>query len=118
MLPIAIHAGNGLEYEADGFVMLDLGVKPEVPDNYYLSKAYPNPFNAVTRLTYGMTEDGRISVRIFDLSGGLVSTLVDGTVSAGHHTVTWGADGMASGVYMVRMETAGFKSVRKVVLMR
>ena len=118
LLPIAILEGTGLTYETDGFVMLDLGVKPDVPESCFLSKAYPNPFNSTTRLTYGMTDAGHASLNVFDLNGRLVANLVDGTVNAGYHNVTWGGADLAAGVYMVQFEAAGFKSVSKVVLMK
>ena len=117
LMPTAILEGK-LEYETDGFVMLDLGVKPDVPGTYFLSRAYPNPFNSTTRLTYGMTEAGHASVSVFDMSGRLVANLVDGTVAAGYHNVVWGGADLATGVYMIQFEAAGFKSVSKVVLMK
>ncbi len=118
LMSIAILEGSGLDYETDGFVMLELGVKPDVPETYFLSKAYPNPFNSTTRLTYGMTETGHASVNVFDMNGRLVANLVDGTVDAGYHNVLWGGADLAAGVYMIHFEAAGFKSVSKVVLMK
>ena len=89
-----------------------------VPSDYYLSQNYPNPFNAVTKFSYGLPEAVRLSIRVYDVAGHLVTTLVNGYQSAGHHTATWDARSMSSGVYLVRMESASFSSVRKVMLVR
>jgi len=117
-MPVAIHSGTGLEYETDGFVMLEAALKPEIPDHYYLSEAYPNPFNAVTHLRYGMPEQGQVTIRLFDLNGRQVITLVDGIAAAGSHTVTLNGENIGSSVYLVRMETTAYKSVSKVILLK
>jgi hypothetical protein len=83
--------------------------------------AYPNPFNPMTRIAFELPVDGRALVRIHDLSGRLVRTLVDGERPAGRHEVTWqGRDDrgqpLASGVYLVQLRTAQGHESRKLVL--
>ncbi|MBM3326462.1 MAG: T9SS type A sorting domain-containing protein, partial [Calditrichaeota bacterium] len=60
----------------------------------------------------------RVLVRVFDVSGRVVAALYDGEQTAGHHSVVWNAKGMSAGVYLVRMESAGFSAIRKVTLMK
>jgi hypothetical protein len=83
----------------------------------------PNPFLAGTSIGYVMPEEGRVTLRVFDVSGRLVRTLVHGTVPAGRNTAVWdGRDGdgrsLASGVYFYRLETADRTLTKKSLLLR
>ena len=118
LVPIAIHDGAGLEYASDGFLLLDVGIQPEIPDHYYMAEAYPNPFNSTTHITYGLPAADHVRINVYDMGGRLIATLVNGTIKAGSHSVTWNSSEVVSGVYIVRMETGSFKSVRKVVMMK
>ena len=110
--------GSGLVYGTDDFTVLDVSVESAVPAEFYLSAAYPNPFNSITKLTYGMPEAGYLSVSVYDISGRLVATLFAGEQVAGHHMTVWNGRGMASGIYLVRMESSSFNAVRKVMLVK
>ncbi len=118
LIPISVTEGKGLVYEPDGFSMIELGLAPEIPDYYYLSQAYPNPFNAVTHLSFGMPEAGSLSVKVYDMSGRVIATLIDGKMNAGVHRIAWGGEDIASGIYIVKLESENFNAARKVVLMR
>ena len=88
-----------------------------------LDPCRPNPFNPHTSVSYRLAEAGEVSLRIYDVSGRLVTTLVEGRKEAGQHEVSWdglNADGneVASAVYYVRFETAGFSQVRTMTLLR
>ena len=113
-----IQHGAGLVYATDSFTALDLSMQSAIPGDFYLSQAYPNPFNSMTKLSYGLPETGQVSIRVYDLSGRCVETLIDGLQTAGHHSVTWDGCEIASGVYIIKMRSAGFSSVRKVVLVK
>ena len=109
---------GALNYETDGFVMLGVEVEPLVPVEYYLSQNYPNPFNNITNLKYGLPAASRVSIQVYDLSGRLVETLIDKKQSAGNHFVIWDGRNASSGVYIVRMNTAEFTNVQKLILLR
>ena len=111
-------SGLGLVYETDGFTFFAAKALPSIPDQYYLSQNYPNPFNSTTILPYGLPEASRLSIRIYDIAGRLVDTLVDKNIEAGYHTAIWDASTVSTGVYLVKMETESFSSVRKVILVR
>ena len=116
-----IHQGRGLVYETDGFVALDIAVsadRTDLPDNFYLSGAYPNPFNSATMIAYGLPEASKISIKIYDAFGRLVSVLDDGQREPGNYTTAWDAKDYPAGVYICRMEAKGFSKVRKMVLVR
>ncbi|MBM3324144.1 MAG: T9SS type A sorting domain-containing protein, partial [Calditrichaeota bacterium] len=79
-----------------------------IPMEFALHAPYPNPFNPVTAIHYDVKEPGLVSVKVFDLLGREVATLVHGTVSAGSHAIVWDAGDLPSGVYLCRMEAEGF----------
>jgi len=114
----SVSYGAGLVYESNDYSVLDVKVKTPIPEEFYLSEAYPNPFNSLTKLTYGLPEASLISIRVYDVSGRLMAVLVDGQQSAGHHSVVWNAQELSSGVYLVRIDAANFSTVRKVALIR
>lgn len=89
-----------------------------IPGNYFLTDVYPNPFNSIAKLSYGLPESGPVSVRIFDGAGRLVETVYDGFSVAGSHDFTWNASDIPAGIYMVCMEANGFHEVRKALLVK
>lgn len=88
-----------------------------------LSQNYPNPFNPVTMIDYSLREQSPVTLRIYDVSGRLVRTLVDGIKAAGPHKECWdGMNGLgktvASGIYFYRMDASGFSETKKMILLR
>ena len=94
-----------------------------VPTGYALSQNHPNPFNPETTIRYALAEAGEVRLSLYNVSGQLIRTLVDGERAVGSYSVRWdgkddaGRD-VASGVYVGRMEVGGFRTVRKMVLVR
>ncbi len=89
----------------------------------YLSQNFPNPFNPATTIQYGVEKKGPVSLKIYDVSGRLVRTLVNSTMEAGDYRIVWdgrgeGGKNVASGVYFARIETPGFAKTKKLVLLR
>jgi len=93
-----------------------------IPDNYFLSEAYPNPFNATVSLNYGLPEPTHVSISVYDVAGRLVETLINQNKKSGHFATLWNSTGgdayATSGVYFVRMSAGEFEGVRKVMLSR
>jgi len=115
---VTIHSGSGLVYETDGFVVLDVTAEQSIPESFYLANAYPNPFNSTTRLSYGLPVAAALSLRLYDVSGRHIATLVDEYVQAGIHTAVLQSDNLASGIYFVRVEALGEALTQKVLLVR
>ncbi|MDP8238447.1 MAG: choice-of-anchor D domain-containing protein [Candidatus Hatepunaea meridiana] len=113
-----IKQGTDLVYSKDGFLVIEAAAVPPIPDEFYLSYAYPNPFNAVTTISYGLPDASDISLRIYDISGRLIVTLYNNHREAGHYKVVWNAETAAAGIYCVHMKADGFDYVRKVVLVK
>jgi hypothetical protein len=80
------------------------------PKEFSLSQNYPNPFNPATTINYGLAEDSRVSMKVYDITGREVASLIDGTVVAGSYAVPLDARSLASGVYFYRLTAAHGKA--------
>jgi len=89
-----------------------------IPEEISFSSAYPNPFNPVTQIQYAIPEDIHVEIKIFDMQGREVSTLIDANIDAGYHSVVWNADSHASGVYFVKMIAGEYISTQNLMLVK
>ena len=89
-----------------------------IPSAYDISEVYPNPFNPVTSFEYIMPEDGMVQVAVFDINGRMVAELVNGYMTAGTYPVTWNANDLSSGIYMLHMFSGDFSTVKKMMLIK
>jgi hypothetical protein len=83
-----------------------------VPTEYMLYPAYPNPFNSSTTITYSIPEPSDVRLCVYNLSGQLIETLVDAGHQAGEYNVNWDGSEYSSGIYFYRL-TSGDKSITK-----
>jgi hypothetical protein len=91
------------------------------PDNFLLSQNYPNPFNSNTVIRYkvpGLATSVHVALKIFDLQGQEVVTLIDENQSAGYHVVDWNASQIATGIYFYRLQAGNFIDSKKMILLR
>ncbi len=114
----SLHIGNGLLFEEDALLAVDLAVSDNTPSDYYLSEGYPNPFNSNVRLRYGLPQEGLVHIQVFDITGRVVETLINREALAGNYHVNWNASDYPSGLYMVKLESGNFSSVRKITLIK
>ena len=111
--------GSSLTYAVNDVLAISAMIETcLIPDDYFLANAYPNPFNSVIRLNYGLPETARLSIKVYDISGRLVSTLVDTDQPAGYHSTLWNGNTTSSGTYLVNMESNNFSTVRKITLVK
>ena len=90
----------------------------ELSLNFRLNPAYPNPFNPSTVIPFQTATASDVTIQVFDMLGRNVATLVDEFMPAGNHTVQFDASGLSSGVYLVRLNTAGVQQTRSVSLIK
>jgi hypothetical protein len=95
----------------------------ELPPASFLGAAYPNPFNPATTIPFSIENAGRVELSIYDAAGRHIRTLAQGHCQAGQHETVWNGRTdtgrtAASGVYFIRMRSAGSTAVRKAVLLR
>jgi len=93
-------------------------VEGALPAVTTLAQNYPNPFNAATKVSYDLATSGNVSLKVYDISGRLVETLVDRYQEAGGHTASWDASGVSSGVYFYKLSTADYTCTKKMNLLR
>jgi hypothetical protein len=93
-----------------------------VPSKFSLAQNYPNPFNPSTKIQYTIGNAGLVSLKVYDVLGREVATLVNGRQEAGSYTVPFGINngtlGLSSGVYFYRLQAGFFVSTKKLILMK
>jgi hypothetical protein len=93
-------------------------VSSTVPNEFSLKQNYPNPFNPVTKISFDIPKTGLVSVRIYDVLGKEVKTLVNEVKTAGSYIVDFDASSLSSGAYFYRLESNGFISTKKMMLIK
>jgi hypothetical protein len=89
-----------------------------IPTTIALNNAYPNPFNPVTNIEFQAPKKLHVNISVFNLIGERVATLIDQDMNSGKHTVTFDGSGLASGVYIYQMRSAGFMEIKKTMLLK
>jgi hypothetical protein len=90
----------------------------ELPENYTLQQNYPNPFNPTTTITFQTPQSGFVSLKVFDLLGREVATLVNGELQAGTYETSFDASRLSSGVYLYELRAGSFVQTRRMMLMK
>ncbi len=89
-----------------------------IPDNFELSQNFPNPFNPSTTIRYSVPSRSTVVLKIYDILGGEVSTLVNEDKDAGIYSVNFNASQLASGMYLYRLQAGSFVETKKMILLR
>ena len=90
----------------------------DVPKDFALEQNYPNPFNPSTRIKFQVPSSGFMSLRMYDVLGREVATLVNEELKAGSHEATFDATGLASGVYYYQLRAGEFTQTKRLLLLR
>jgi hypothetical protein len=90
----------------------------EIPNDYIVSHNYPNPFNPSTKIKYSIPQSSNVVIKVFDILGNKIETLVDGEKPIGTYEITWDADNLPTGVYFYRLQAGSFVETKKMVLMK
>lgn len=91
---------------------------PVIPSTIQIVGNYPNPFNPSTTINFMLNRAGSARLTVYDITGRAVTTLADQSYAAGQHSLVWNAEGQASGMYLVRLESAGQFSTHRVTLLK
>jgi outer membrane protein assembly factor BamB len=88
------------------------------PESFSLKQNYPNPFNPNTTIVFDLPKTIEVSLKVFNILGQEVATLISGRLSAGSYSYEWDASNLTSGVYLYRLQAGDYVNTRKMVLMR
>ena len=89
-----------------------------LPRAFALEQNYPNPFNPSTVIKYALPEAGLVRIRVMNILGEVVKTLVDEQQQAGYHEVKFESNGLTSGIYLYELRSPGFSSTKKMMLLK
>ena len=100
------------------YYQLEQEVEIGTPESYDLSQNYPNPFNPTTKIKYSVPADGFVNIAVYNVLGEKVTEIVNSLQKAGNYEVTFDASNLASGMYIYRMESVDFVSVKKMMILK
>ncbi len=89
-----------------------------MPDRITLSQNYPNPFNPATTIKFGLPKEGYVSLKVFNLLGEEVATILNEQMSTGFHSVSFDASKLPSGMYIYRISSSNYMEMKKMILMK
>jgi hypothetical protein len=85
---------------------------------YVLNQNYPNPFNPTTTISFSLLKASTVTLKVYDVLGHEITTLLSGTVGPGLHSVVWNASEVASGIYYYTMQGDGFTASRPMIVLK
>ena len=99
-------------------LITEITTSTTTPNNFELYQNYPNPFNPSTTINYQIPKGGMVIIKIYDILGREIKTLVNGYKPAGRYNVTFNAHNLASGVYIYQLKSGSFVASKKLVLIK
>jgi hypothetical protein len=110
---------GGLVYKRPLSEMItDIEDIEQLPTEFSLAQNYPNPFNPSTKLSYNIAQSGLVTLKIFDLLGNEIATLVNEIKPVGTYELNWNATNHPSGVYFYKLQAGSFVQTRKMILLK
>ena len=107
-----------IDYQSPCYDPLDIKVIEDTPEEFSLDQNYPNPFNPSTKISWQSPVSSLQKLKVFDVLGNEVATLVNEEKPADTYEVTWNASGLASGVYFYQLRAGNFIDTKKMILLR
>ena len=124
-IPLLGEASNDSYITKSGPIALALELQTDVlhdpemvPEEYRLDQNYPNPFNPSTTISFGLPKPGKVTIKLYNMLGREISTLVDEEMQAGEHKVIFSAEELPSGVYFYRLQTESYVAMRKAMVVK
>ena len=107
-----------LDFTIGSVDVIGVNEPEEIPTTYSLSQNYPNPFNPSTIIKYQLADASQVSLKVYDVMGREVATLVNSYQNKGSYDVTFNATGLSSGIYFYRLNAGGQQFINKMLLMK
>jgi len=89
-----------------------------IPQNFGINQIYPNPFNPITTIRYGLAQNSDVQISIYDINGRLITTLINEFQITGYHFITWDASNYSSGIYFLNMSADEIAETKKMLLIK
>ena len=115
---LSINSANYIFNDLLSNLSVTFNKKEQIPKNFNLINVYPNPFNPVLHINFELSLAGLTQVDILDVAGAHIETLHSGFFKIGSHELSWHAESMPSGVYLVSLQAGGNSLTSKVVLLK
>ena len=109
---------GGMIVKTNDILTGNSGFVSQTPNSFILSQNYPNPFNPSTVIRFQLSVVGKVTLKVYDILGKEVATLVNGVKNAGNYSVEFNASNLTSGVYFYKLESNGFSEVKKMMLIK
>jgi hypothetical protein len=111
------YISNNSGWNVEGWIEPS-GNLTDIPQRFNLSAPYPNPGNAVIRISFALPHNTRVDLKVYNILGDMVSVITDDYFPAGNYMIDWNAEQYASGMYLLKMHTSGFDKCRKILLIK
>ena len=116
-------------FKGDTVILYPLGIRvnpavtsvkstEELPTRYSLHQNYPNPFNPTTTISYQLPMQNHVTLKVFDMLGREVATLVNGVEEPGYKSINFNANRLSSGMYFYRLQAGNYIETKKLVLLK
>lgn len=114
------YTSAAINYYNSNFTQLPVSVNetPITVNDYELFQNYPNPFNPTTKIRYTIPKSGAINLKVFNILGQEVKILVNEFQTVGRYEVDFSSKGLASGVYIYRLQVNGFDQSKKMIILK
>lgn len=89
-----------------------------IPENYSLGQNYPNPFNPETKIDFAIAKNGLVSIKLFDVTGKEITTIVNQELSKGKYTVDFNASSLSTGIYFYKIVAGNFSTAKKMMVIK
>jgi len=111
-------SGNLYWIDSIKTIVTGIGKDELLPKQYYISQNYPNPFNSTSIIKYSIPKSSQVTLKIFNVLGSEIETLVNEEKSIGTYEINWNAVNLPSGVYFYRLQAGDFVQTRKMILLK
>lgn len=116
--PNGTYSANQVQQTSSAITSVENGNKNEVPTSFELKQSYPNPFNPSTNISFSMAHPENVVLKVYNIIGQEVATLINGPMDAGSHVVTFNAANLSSGIYFYQLKAGSQIAIKKMVLLK
>jgi hypothetical protein len=114
----AVGQGGTILKTTTGGTFVEEDYSPEIPKTFFLGQNYPNPFNPSTTIRFSLPKSCHVTLKIYNILGRKVETLVEGERKVGEYEIQWTPEGLASGIYFYRLQAGELGETKRLVFLK